>query len=96
MAALADAQMEMSAIVTENRIAAALAHKVPSSVDLTYEVGEEVLVLREKVFLDGIDGCGTRGRQNYNRPRFGMRASFTVQRGTYQTMLSILTFYRRR
>jgi hypothetical protein len=48
MAALAAAQMEMSAIVSENRITAALAHNVPSSVDRTYEVGEEVLVFREK------------------------------------------------
>jgi hypothetical protein len=48
MAALAAAQMEMSAIVSENRITAALVHKIPSSVDRTYEVGEEVLVFREK------------------------------------------------
>jgi hypothetical protein len=48
MAALAAAQMEMSAVVSENRITAALTHKVPSSVDRTYEVDEEVLVFREK------------------------------------------------
>jgi hypothetical protein len=48
MAALAAAQMEVSAIVSENQITAALAHNVPSSVDRTYEVGEEVLVFREK------------------------------------------------
>jgi hypothetical protein len=36
MAALAAAQMKMSAIVSENRITAALAHNLPSSVDLTY------------------------------------------------------------
>jgi hypothetical protein len=48
MAALAAAHMEMSAIVSENRITAALNHNVPSSVDRTYEVGEEVLVFREK------------------------------------------------
>jgi hypothetical protein len=39
--------MEMSAIVSENRITAALAHNVPSSVDRIHEVGEEVLVFRE-------------------------------------------------
>jgi hypothetical protein len=62
MAALAAAQMEMSAIVSENRITAALAHNVPSSVDRTYEVGEEVLVFREKYFfLDETNGRGTRG-----------------------------------
>jgi hypothetical protein len=48
MAALAAAKIKMSAIVSENQITAALAHKVPSSVDRTYEVGEEVLVFREK------------------------------------------------
>jgi hypothetical protein len=48
MAALAAAQMEMSAIASENRITAALAHSAPSSVDRTYEVGEEVLAFREK------------------------------------------------
>jgi hypothetical protein len=48
MAALAAAQMEMSAIVSENRITAVLTHNVPSSMDLTYEVSEEVLVFREK------------------------------------------------
>jgi hypothetical protein len=48
MAALAAAQMEMSAIVGENWISAALAHNVPSSVDRTYEVGEEVLAFRER------------------------------------------------
>jgi hypothetical protein len=48
MAALAAAQMEVSAIVSENQITVALAHNVPSSVDRTYEVGEEVLVFREK------------------------------------------------
>jgi hypothetical protein len=48
MAAIAAAQMEMSAIVSENRITAALNHNVPSSVDRIYEVGEEVLVYREK------------------------------------------------
>jgi hypothetical protein len=48
MAALAAAQMEMSVIVSENRITAALNHNVPSSVDRTYEGGEEMLVLREK------------------------------------------------
>jgi hypothetical protein len=47
-AALAAAQMEMSAIVSENRTTAALAHNAPSSVDRTYEVGEYVLVFREK------------------------------------------------
>jgi predicted alpha/beta superfamily hydrolase len=77
MAALAAAQMEMSAIVSENRITAALTHNVPSSVDRTYEVGEEVLVFREKEKMDGSDGCGTRGRQDYNRQRFGNRASFS-------------------
>jgi transposase InsO family protein len=51
MAALAAAQMEMSAIVSENRIIAALNHNVPSSVDRTYEVGEEVLVFLEKDFF---------------------------------------------
>jgi hypothetical protein len=40
--------MEMSAIVSENRITAALTQNVPSSVDRTYEVGEEVIVFREK------------------------------------------------
>jgi hypothetical protein len=47
MAALAAAQMEMSAIVSENRNRtdnAALTHNVPSSVDRTYEV----LVFREE------------------------------------------------
>jgi hypothetical protein len=44
IAALAAAQMEMSEIVSENRVTAALAHNVPSSVDRTYEVGREVLV----------------------------------------------------
>jgi hypothetical protein len=48
MAAFAAAQMDMSAIVRENRITAALNHNVPSSVNRTYEVGEEVLVFREK------------------------------------------------
>jgi transposase InsO family protein len=48
IAAVAAAQMEMSAIVSENRVNAALTHDVPSSVDRTYEVGEEVLVFREK------------------------------------------------
>jgi hypothetical protein len=48
MAALGAAQKEMSAIVSENRITAALTHNVPSSVDRTYKVGEEVLVFREK------------------------------------------------
>jgi hypothetical protein len=48
MAAPAVAQMEMSAIVGENRITAALTHNVPSSVDRTYEVVKEVLVFREK------------------------------------------------
>jgi hypothetical protein len=48
MAALAAAQMEMSAIVSENRITAALAHKILSSLDRTYEVIAEVLVFREK------------------------------------------------
>jgi hypothetical protein len=67
MAALAAAQMKMSAIVSENRITADLNHKVPFSVDRTYEVGEEVLVPRERKILDGTDGGGTRGRQDYNR-----------------------------
>jgi hypothetical protein len=40
--------MEMSTIVSENRITAALTHDVPSSVYRTYEVGEEGLVFREK------------------------------------------------
>jgi hypothetical protein len=40
--------MEMSAIVSENRITAALTHNVPSSMNRTYKVGEEVLVFREK------------------------------------------------
>jgi hypothetical protein len=44
MAALAAAQTEMCAIVSENRITAALAHNVPSSLDRTYEIGEEKLV----------------------------------------------------
>jgi hypothetical protein len=48
MEALAAAQMEMSAIVSENQITAALTHIISSSVDLAYEVGEEVLVFREK------------------------------------------------
>jgi hypothetical protein len=48
MAALAAAQMEMSTIVSENRITAALNHNAPSSVDRTYEFGEEVLVFREQ------------------------------------------------
>jgi hypothetical protein len=48
MAALAAAQMEMSAIVSENRITAALTHNVLSSVDRKYEVVAEELVFREK------------------------------------------------
>jgi hypothetical protein len=40
MAALAAAQMEMSAIVSETGTTAALIHNVPSSVDRTYEAGE--------------------------------------------------------
>jgi hypothetical protein len=48
MAALAAAQMKKSTIVSEKRITAALTQNVPSSVGRTYEVGEEVLVFREK------------------------------------------------
>jgi hypothetical protein len=48
MAAFAAAQMEMSAIVSENRITGALTHNVPYTVDQTHEVGDEVLVFREK------------------------------------------------
>jgi hypothetical protein len=40
IAALAAAQMKMSAIVRENQTTAALAHNVPSLVDRTYEVGK--------------------------------------------------------
>jgi hypothetical protein len=95
MAALAAAKMEMSAIVSENRISVALAHNVPSSVDRAYEFGEEVLVFREKEKIDGTDGRGSRGRQNYNCQIFGIRASFTVQHATDQTISSRFTFYRR-
>jgi hypothetical protein len=95
MAALAAAQMEMSAIVSENRITAALNHNVLSSVDRTYEVGEEVLDFREKEKkMDGTDGSGTRRGQDYNRQRFRIRASFTVQHARYQTIYSRFTFYR--
>jgi hypothetical protein len=48
MAALAAAQMEISAIVSENRITAALNHNVSPSVNRTYEGGEGVLVFRGK------------------------------------------------
>jgi Reverse transcriptase (RNA-dependent DNA polymerase) len=48
MAALDAAQIEISAIVSENRITAALNHNVPSSVNRIYEVGEEVLAFCEK------------------------------------------------
>jgi hypothetical protein len=48
MAALVAAQVEMSAIVSESWITATLTHTVPSSVNRTYEVGEEVLVFRKK------------------------------------------------
>jgi hypothetical protein len=97
MAALAAAQMEMSAIVRENRITAALTHNVPSSVDRTYEVGAEVFeVFVRKKKMDGTDGCGTCGRQDYNNQRFGIRANFTVHHATDQTISSRFTFYRRR
>jgi hypothetical protein len=48
IAALVAAQVEMSAIVSESWITATLTHTVPSSVNRTYEVGEEVLVFRKK------------------------------------------------
>jgi hypothetical protein len=50
----------MIAIVSENRITAALEDNVPTSVVRTYEVGENVLVFREK---EKYGRCGaTRGR----------------------------------
>lgn len=47
MKGLANAQMEMKAIVAERRISAALQRNVPSSAHRVHQIGDEVLVYRE-------------------------------------------------
>jgi hypothetical protein len=49
MTAHAAPQTERNTIVSENGITAALASKMPSAADRTFEPGDEVLVFREKV-----------------------------------------------
>jgi hypothetical protein len=96
MAALAAAQTEMSAIVSENRITAALAHNVRSSVDRTYEVGEEVLVFREKVKNQTGPMVVVLVEDKINRQRFWNQSEFYASARNRSNHFFEITFYRRR
>lgn len=48
MEIIAAAQMEMNTIIAERRIAEALRRQAPSGIETVYEIGDEVLVYRER------------------------------------------------